>query len=340
MCRPFGDRRSIRRRRSAPATPHFPAEGQAGAADLLLRGVQPPRHLGLQARADQAARPADAGAREAVTFQGENGNLAKSPWQFRPRGESGKMTSRPAAAPGRAGRRHVLHPLDDLEDEHARARRDVHEHRVHARGLPERRGVGQLCARDREPGPARLTWRSPTRAASRSQGRRTGPTASCRPSSRGPPSTPTADPAPGPPAGDLEPADRADARLPQAAQRRAPRRATPATPSSRARIASYELAARMQLSAPEVGDLRARVGGHARALRPRRRQPDPRRLRPQLPAGAAAAGARRAVRAALQRRLRDGRGRRQLGRPPGAQGRLRPPRPDPRPARRRPAAST
>jgi Protein of unknown function (DUF1501) len=27
------------------------------------------------------------------TFQGENGNLARSPWTFRPRGESGKMTS-------------------------------------------------------------------------------------------------------------------------------------------------------------------------------------------------------------------------------------------------------
>jgi hypothetical protein len=28
-----------------------------------------------------------------VTFQGENGNLARSPWQFRPRGQSGKMIS-------------------------------------------------------------------------------------------------------------------------------------------------------------------------------------------------------------------------------------------------------
>ena len=28
-----------------------------------------------------------------ITFQGENGNLAMSPWTFRPRGESGKMTS-------------------------------------------------------------------------------------------------------------------------------------------------------------------------------------------------------------------------------------------------------
>ncbi len=28
-----------------------------------------------------------------ITFQGENGNLTKSPWEFRPRGQSGKMTS-------------------------------------------------------------------------------------------------------------------------------------------------------------------------------------------------------------------------------------------------------
>ncbi|XAL98966.1 DUF1501 domain-containing protein [Phycisphaeraceae bacterium D3-23] len=33
------------------------------------------------------------GADNLVTFQGENGNLIKSPWAFRPRGESGKMTS-------------------------------------------------------------------------------------------------------------------------------------------------------------------------------------------------------------------------------------------------------
>jgi hypothetical protein len=33
------------------------------------------------------------GAGELVTFQGKNGNLNKSPWTFRPRGESGKMIS-------------------------------------------------------------------------------------------------------------------------------------------------------------------------------------------------------------------------------------------------------
>jgi hypothetical protein len=33
------------------------------------------------------------GVEKLVTFQGENGSLARSPWEFRPRGESGKMIS-------------------------------------------------------------------------------------------------------------------------------------------------------------------------------------------------------------------------------------------------------
>ena len=32
-------------------------------------------------------------AEKLITFQGENGNLSRSPWTFRPRGESGKMVS-------------------------------------------------------------------------------------------------------------------------------------------------------------------------------------------------------------------------------------------------------
>ena len=102
-----------------------------------------------------------------------------------------------------------------------------------------------------------------------------------------------------------------------------------------ARIASYELAARMQLERPGGRRPVAREPGHSRALRPGRLEPDPRRLRPQLPAGAPAAGARSAVRHPLQRRLRHGRGRAQLGRAPADQVRLRPARPDPRQAGRR-----
>jgi hypothetical protein len=33
------------------------------------------------------------GVEKLITFQGENGNLARSPWEFKPRGQSGKMVS-------------------------------------------------------------------------------------------------------------------------------------------------------------------------------------------------------------------------------------------------------
>src|SRR5436309_1617241 len=33
------------------------------------------------------------GVEKLITFQGENGNLARSPWTFRPRGQSGKFIS-------------------------------------------------------------------------------------------------------------------------------------------------------------------------------------------------------------------------------------------------------
>ncbi len=67
-----------------------------------------------------------------------------------------------------------------------------------------------------------------------------------------------------------------------------------------ARIASYELAARLQLSAPEVLDICRRIARNPRPLRPGRA--DHRRLRPQLPDRPAAARARRAVRPGLERR--------------------------------------
>ena len=64
-----------------------------------------------------------------------------------------------------------------------------------------------------------------------------------------------------------------------------------------ARIASYELAYRMQAAAPEAVDLSERDGRDAGAVRPRSK--GNRRERPQLPAGPPAGRARRALRAAL-----------------------------------------
>ncbi len=68
-----------------------------------------------------------------------------------------------------------------------------------------------------------------------------------------------------------------------------------------ARIASYELAAKMQVSAGSAGH-RQRDRGDAPAIRPGRQ--DHRDVRPQLPARSAADRARRALRAGVERRGR------------------------------------
>ena len=140
----------------APRPPHFPGQGEAGPAHLLHRRGQPPRYLGLQARAAQAARPADAGRGEADHVPGGERQPGPEPLEVQAAGADRQVHFRPAAAPGRMRRRPVLHSLADLEDEHPRAGRDVHEHGLHARGVSQHRRLGQLCARDREPGPARV----------------------------------------------------------------------------------------------------------------------------------------------------------------------------------------
>ena len=74
------------------------------------------------------------------------------------------------------------------------------------------------------------------------------------------------------------------------------RRSAPNTGELEARIASYELAFRMQTKAPELVDLR-RVGRDAEAVRPGRS--GHRAVRQTVPAGPADGGARRSVRELL-----------------------------------------
>ena len=101
-----------------------------------------------------------------------------------------------------------------------------------------------------------------------------------------------------------------------------------------ARIASYELAYRMQGCAPEAVDISGRVGGDEAALRPR--QPAHRAVRPPVPAGAAPGGARRPLRAALPRRPGPAE-HRHLGRAQQPEGEPRAARRGDGPAHRRPA---
>ncbi|MCU0878465.1 MAG: DUF1501 domain-containing protein, partial [Pirellulaceae bacterium] len=78
----------------AARPPHFAARAEqvlvifcSGALSHLDTWDYKPE---LIARHDQ---PLPGSGEKFITFQGENGNLTRSPWEFRPRGESGKMIS-------------------------------------------------------------------------------------------------------------------------------------------------------------------------------------------------------------------------------------------------------
>ena len=73
-----------------------------------------------------------------------------------------------------------------------------------------------------------------------------------------------------------------------------------ADPEIATRIAAYEIAYRMQSSAPELIDLKSETPGDAADVR---RRAGPALVREQLPAGAAAGGARGSLRPALSHRL-------------------------------------
>src|SRR5271169_2619739 len=77
----------------SPKPPHFPAKAMrvlhifcTGAVSHLDTWDYKPE---LQKRNGQPMP----GVEKLITFQGENGNLAKSPWKFKPRGQSGKYIS-------------------------------------------------------------------------------------------------------------------------------------------------------------------------------------------------------------------------------------------------------
>jgi hypothetical protein len=78
---------------NAPRHPHFPAQARqvlmifcSGAVSQLDTFDYKPE---LWRRHGQPMP----GGKDLITFQGEQGDLAKSPWTFRPRGQSGKMIS-------------------------------------------------------------------------------------------------------------------------------------------------------------------------------------------------------------------------------------------------------
>ncbi|HLN27656.1 MAG TPA: DUF1501 domain-containing protein [Gemmataceae bacterium] len=77
----------------SPRPPHFPAKAKRVLHVFCTGAVS---HLDTwdykPALIKRHGQPMP-GVAKLVTFQGENGNLAQSPWKFRPRGKSGKFTS-------------------------------------------------------------------------------------------------------------------------------------------------------------------------------------------------------------------------------------------------------
>ena len=168
-----------------------------------------------------------------------------------------------------------------------------------AAGPAELRLVGHLRPGHGEPGPAGLR-RAALRARSPAPARACGAPAFCRASIRASSSAPAAIrccscPIPtGTRAADRRRVLDAVQALNQA------QLADVGDPEIATRISQYEMAFRMQTSVPELMDISQGVAGDARALR---REAGQGVVRQQLPARAPAGRARRALRAALRRRL-------------------------------------
>ena len=77
----------------APRQPHFPAKAKR-IVHIFCTGavshIDTWDHKPALEKCDGRPMP---GVEKLITFQGENGNLARSPWKFRPRGQTGKWIS-------------------------------------------------------------------------------------------------------------------------------------------------------------------------------------------------------------------------------------------------------
>ena len=163
----------------------FRREGEARAADFLPGRRVAHRSCGTTSRRSESITASRCRAkRTLVTFQGKNGNLMQSPWPFAPAGQSGKMISTLLAEHGAARRRHRVHSLDAIEDQHARPRLRVHEHRAASSKAFPAPALGSAMRSAARTRTCRRTWRFPISAASRPTAKRIGATAFCRPSIR------------------------------------------------------------------------------------------------------------------------------------------------------------
>ena len=302
-------RRSLRSRiRWLPKKPHFPPKAKSVIYLFMAGAPEPARTVRLQAEAAGTRRPADPG----VVHRGQavrlHGHVLQGSAQAA--GHAPEVhAARPVRRLGLGVLPHIATVVDDTRDSalgqdrslQSRAGEAVRQHRL------ARSSAGRAWA----PG-------SPTGSAA---SRRICPASSCCSPGRagraagaanwGSGFLPTAyQGVPFRSGGDPILNLSSPAGIDRRAQSQTPSRPLrdlnrlawpkPAIPEIATRIAAYEMAYRMQTSAPELIDLSEESKGDARAVRRRAGQE---LVRQQLPAGAPAGGARRALRAALSHRL-------------------------------------
>ena len=78
---------------NAPRAPHFPARAKRVLMIFCSGAVSQIDTFDYKSELIKRHGQPMPGAEGLVTFQGQQGNLTKSPWEFRPRGQSGKMVS-------------------------------------------------------------------------------------------------------------------------------------------------------------------------------------------------------------------------------------------------------
>ena len=238
----------------------FP-EGEARRATLHGRRGEPHRPVRLQAGTGQAARPAVRlrRARRGVSER-PRARGCKPVWDFKPYGQCGKLLSEVVAPLGDGRRRHRVRPQHGRQDRRPQPGHAAADDRLQPPRLPGHGLLGQLRPRqpEREPADVRRAARPSRAGVERHQELGHGVPAR---------------PAPG--HGHLSrharrrspTCSRTSGRLHHAGGRRGRHRrcwhsSTASTPPTRAgderldaRIRSYELAAKMQLAAPEALDI-------------------------------------------------------------------------------------
>ena len=227
-------------------------------------------------------------------------------FRFAQHGQVGHVGQRAAAAHREDRRRHHRHQDDEHGRDQSRSGDHVHPDRIPAARPSEHGRVAQLRPGQREPesaGVRRAAVAGATRSTPISRcSRGCGAAASCRRAIRACGSAPAATPVlylEDPPG--IEQDDAARRCSMRSAKLNAMKHEAYGDPEIETRIAQYEMAYRMQTSVPELMDLSKEPESRVRDVRPGVAQA--RHLRRQLPAGAAAGRARRALHPALSSRL-------------------------------------